>query len=43
VQAHPDLKGDELAQAVDLQSWDPSVKVLTAFPSVLADMDKNIS
>src|SRR6202035_1918175 len=43
VQAHPDLKGDALAQAVDQQSWDPSVKALTAFPSVLANMDKNIS
>src|ERR1700736_3304589 len=43
VQSHPDLKGDELAKAVDQQPWDPSVKALTAFPSVLANMDKNIS
>ena len=43
VQAHPDLKGDALAQAVDQQSWDPSVKALTAFPSVLGNMDKNVS
>jgi uncharacterized membrane protein YgcG len=43
VQAHPDLKGDALAQAVDQQSWDPSVKALTAFPTVLGNMDKNIS
>src|SRR5580704_12698125 len=43
VQAHPDLKGDDLAKAVDQQSWDPSVKALTAFPSVLGNMDKNIS
>ncbi len=43
VQANPDLKGDALAQAVDQQSWDPSVKALTAFPSVLGNMDKNIS
>ncbi len=43
VQANPTLKGDDLAQAVDKQSWDPSVKALTAFPSVLANMDKNIS
>jgi hypothetical protein len=43
VQAHPDLKGDELAQAADQQSWDLSVKMLTAFPSVFADMDKSIS
>jgi hypothetical protein len=43
VQAHPDLKGDELGKAVDQQPWDPSVKALTAFPSVLGNMDKNLS
>jgi len=43
VQAHPDLKGDALAQAVDQQPWDPSVKALTGFPTVLGNMDKNIS
>jgi len=43
VQAHPDLKGDDLAQAVDQERWDPSVKALTAFPSVLGNMDKNLS
>src|SRR5271154_3102846 len=43
VQANPNLKGDALAQAVDQQNWDPSVKALTAFPSVLANMDKNLS
>jgi uncharacterized membrane protein YgcG len=43
VQAHPDLKGDALGQAVDQQPWDPSVKALTAFPSVLGNMDKNLS
>src|ERR1700677_4537757 len=42
VQANPDLKGDALAKAVDQQSWDPSVKALTAFPTVLGNMDKNI-
>src|SRR6266478_8679008 len=42
VHAHPDLKGDALAQAVDQQPWDPSVKSLTAFPSVLGNMDKNL-
>jgi Protein of unknown function (DUF3300) len=42
-QAHPDLKGDALGQAVDQQPWDPSVKALTAFPSVLGNMDKNLS
>ena len=43
VQAHPNLKGDELAREVDQQPWDPSVKALTAFPSVLGNMDKNLS
>jgi len=43
VQSHPDLKGDAVAQAVDQEPWDPSVKALTAFPSVLGNMDKNIS
>jgi hypothetical protein len=43
VQAHPDLKGDALGQAVDQETWDPSVKALTAFPSVLGNMDKNLS
>ncbi len=43
VHAHPDLKGDALAQAVDQQPWDASVKALTAFPSVLGNMDKNLS
>src|SRR5580658_7372762 len=43
VQAHADLNGDALAQAVDKQPWDPSVKALTAFPSVLGNMDKNLS
>ncbi len=43
LQAHPDLKGDALAKAVDQQPWDPSVKALTAFPSVLGNMDKNLS
>jgi len=43
VQAHADLKDDALGQAVDQQSWDPSVKALIAFPSVLGNMDKNLS
>jgi hypothetical protein len=43
VEAHPDLKGDALGQAADQQPWDPSVKALAAFPSVLGNMDKNLS
>jgi hypothetical protein len=43
LQQHAGLEGEALAQAVDQQPWDPSVKALTEFPSVLANMDKNIS
>ncbi len=43
VQDHPDLKGEALANAVNNMPWDPSVKALTAFPSVLGNMDKNLS
>ena len=43
LQAHTDLKGDALGQAIDPQTWDTSVKALTAFPSVLGNMDKNLS
>jgi len=41
MQQHSKLKGKKLAGAVDKQSWDPSVKALVQFPSVLANMDKN--
>jgi hypothetical protein len=43
VQTHPELRGDALGQAVDQQPWDPSVKALAAFPSILGNMDKNLS
>ena len=43
LQQQPNLQGEQLARAVDKQSWDPSVKALTAFPSVLANLDKNLS
>jgi hypothetical protein len=42
-QQHPGLTGQELADAVDAQSWDPSVKALIQFPSVLESMDANLS
>ena len=32
----------QIAGGADAQSWDPSVKGLTAFPQVLAEMDRNI-
>jgi hypothetical protein len=37
------LQGTALTQAVDQQSWDPSVKALTQFPSVLHNLAKNLS
>ena len=37
------LTGKALMQAVDQQTWDPSVKALTQFPSVLDDLAKNLS
>jgi len=37
------LKGKELGDAVNQQDWDPSVKALTQFPSVLANLDKNLN
>jgi hypothetical protein len=43
MQRHSNLKGDELAKEVDKQDWDPSVKALAQFPSVLENMDKNLS
>ena len=43
MQSHSDLKGDKLAKEVDKQNWDPSLKALAQFPSVLENMDKNLS
>lgn len=43
IQEHPNLKGKDLADQVDKQPWDPSVKALAQFPSVLSNMDKNLS
>jgi hypothetical protein len=43
LQQNPGMTGTALASAVDQQDWDPSVKALTAFPSVLADMNRNLS
>ena len=38
----PNLKGAALQTAIAPQSWDPSVKGLTAFPSVLSQMAQNV-
>jgi hypothetical protein len=43
LQENPNLHGKDLGDAVDQQDWDPSVKALTQFPSVLANMDKDLS
>src|ERR1700761_9830350 len=43
LEQHKDLKGEQLGKEVDKQPWDPSVKALTEFPSVLANMDKNLA
>src|SRR5579862_1160093 len=43
VKENPDLKGRALGDAIDQQDWDPSVKALCQFPSVLANMDKDLS
>lgn len=40
---HPDLKGQALADAVNQQDWDPSVKALTEFPSVLENMSNSLT
>jgi hypothetical protein len=43
LQQNQNLTGKALMQAVDYQAWDPSVKALTQFPSVLDNMAKNLS
>ena len=43
MQQHKDLTGDALAKEVDKQSWDDSVKALTQFPAVLANMNQNLA
>jgi len=43
IEANPQLTGEALAAEVDRQDWDPSVKALTQFSSVLANMAKNLA
>src|SRR5580692_3165461 len=43
LQQNKDLTGSALMQAVNTQSWDPSVKALVQFPSVLDNLAKNLS
>ncbi|MGP0021132.1 MAG: DUF3300 domain-containing protein [Candidatus Sulfotelmatobacter sp.] len=42
-QENPGLKGQDLAEEVDRQDWDPSVKSLVEFPTVLANLDRDLS
>lgn len=39
---NPGLKPEELQNAVNSQDWDPSVKSLTQFPNVLAQLSSNV-
>ena len=43
LQQSKNLTGNALMQAVDKQPWDPSVKALTQFPSVMDNLAKNLS
>jgi len=42
LKAHPGLSADDLAKQVDTQSWDPSVKALVQYPSVLENLSSNL-
>ena len=42
VPANASLRGTELAQALQQQPWDPSVKSLVAYPEVLSVLDNNL-
>jgi hypothetical protein len=41
-QAQGYAPAEQIAGGADSQNWDPSVKALTAFPQVLAEMDRNM-
>jgi hypothetical protein len=41
-QAQGYASAGQIAMGADVQNWDPSVKALTAFPQVLAEMDGNL-
>src|SRR5271157_2849857 len=40
---NPNLTGDQLANQVNQQDWDPSIKSLTQFPTVLQTMNDNLA
>src|SRR5258705_4263918 len=43
VKQNPNLKDDQLAAQVNQQPWDPSIKSLTQFPTVLQTMSDNLA
>src|SRR5262249_60033283 len=43
LQGHKNLTGHDLMKEADKHNWDPSINALTAFPSVLENMAKNLS
>jgi hypothetical protein len=42
VNANPNLRADDMANALDKKNWDPSVKSLVNFPSILAMMNDKL-
>src|SRR5258707_399613 len=40
---NPNLTGDQLASQVNQQAWDPSIKSLTQFPTVLETMNDSLA
>jgi hypothetical protein len=42
VESYRSYPPDQLAQMANQQPWDPSIKALTAFPSVLDNMNRNL-
>jgi uncharacterized membrane protein YgcG len=42
-EAHPEVNGTALEDAMQKQEWDPSVKALTAVPQVLKHMSDNLA
>jgi len=39
---HAALSGDQLAAALEAETWDPSIKALVTFPQILMMMDANL-
>jgi uncharacterized membrane protein YgcG len=42
VQAHPGVPADQMGQMTNGMQWDPSIKALIAFPTVLDNLNKNV-